>query len=192
MPPKAKFTKQEIIDAGLAILRRGDISCVTAREIGKYLKSSARPIFTIFSSMKEVIDEIEKEARKIYSSYVQEGLKKDLAFKGVGQAYITFAIKEPKLFQLLFMKKQDKQIGVNKILPEIEENYDAIVNSISDNYPVSKEVAVDLYRHLWIYSHGIATLCATSMCSFTSEEIGQMITEVFIALLTKRITESKK
>ena len=89
-------------------------------------------------------EDIEKEARKIYSSYVQDGLKKDLAFKGVGQAYITFAIKEPKLFQLLFMKKQDKSIGVNKILPEIEENYEAIVNSISDNYPVSNETAVDL------------------------------------------------
>lgn len=191
MPPKAKFTKEDIVRVGLEILRTSDISCVTAREIGKHLKSSARPIFTLYTSMAEVIEDIEKEAKKIYSSYVQDGLKKDLAFKGVGQAYITFAIKEPKLFQLLFMKKQDKNIGVSKILPEIEENYDAIVNSISDNYPVSKETAVDLYRHLWIYSHGIATLCATSMCSFTGEEIGEMITEVFKALLTKRIMEKK-
>ena len=191
MPPKAKFTKEDIVRVGLEILRKSDISYVTAREIGKYLKSSARPIFTLYTSMTEVIEDIEKEAKKIYSSYVQDGLKKDFAFKGVGQAYIAFAIKEPKLFQLLFMKKQGKDIGVNKILPEIEENYDAIVDSITDNYPVSKETAVDLYRHLWIYSHGIATLCATSMCSFTAEEIGEMITEVFKALLTKRIMEKK-
>lgn len=191
MPPKAKFTREDIVRVGLEILRKSNISCVTAREIGKHLKSSARPIFTLYTSMAEVIEDIEKEAKRIYSAYVQDGLKKDLAFKGVGQAYITFAIKEPKLFQLLFMKKQDKNIGVNKILPEIEENYDAIVNSISDNYPVSRETAIDLYRHLWIYSHGIATLCATSMCSFTGEEIGEMITEVFKALLTKRIMEEK-
>ena len=81
--------------------------------------------------------------------------------------------------------------GFNKILPEIEDNYDAIVDSITHNYPVSNETAIDLYRHLWIYSHGIATLCATSMCSFTGEEIGEMITEVFKALLTKRIMEKK-
>ena len=191
MPPKAKFTRKDIVNAGLVILRKSDISCVTAREIGKYLKSSARPIFTLYTSMNEVIQDIEKEVKRIYSTYVQEGLKKDLAFKGVGQAYITFAIKEPKLFQLLFMKKQDKNIGVNKILPEIEDNYDAIVDSITHNYPVSKETAIDLYRHLWIYSHGIATLCSTSMCSFTGEEIGEMITEVFKALLTKRIMEKK-
>ena len=70
MPPKAKFTKDEIIDAGLAILRERDISAVTAREIGKYLGSSARPIFTVFDNMGEVIDGIEDKAREIYSEYV--------------------------------------------------------------------------------------------------------------------------
>ena len=44
-----------------------------------------------------------------------------------------------------------------------------------------------LYRHLWIYSHGIATLCATSMCKFTGEEIGNMLTEVFKSLLKERL-----
>ena len=187
MPPKAKFTREDIVNAGLAILRKSDISCVTAREIGKYLKSSARPIFTLYVSMNEVIQEIEKEAKRIYSSYVQEGLKKDLAFKGVGQAYITFAIKEPKLFQLLFMRKLDQDIGVNKILPEIDDNYQAILDSITSHYPVSQDDAVILYRHLWIYSHGIATLCATSMCRFTGEEIGNMLTEVFKSLLKERL-----
>ena len=192
MPPKAKFTKQEIINAGLQILRKSDISCVTAREIAKCLHTSPRPIFTTFKNMNEVIEGIEKEARNIYSSYVHEGLKQDLAFKGVGNAYITFAIKEPKLFQLLFMRKQDQEMGINKILPEIEDNYEEIVKSISDNYPVDRETAIELYRHLWIYSHGIATLCATSMCKFTGEEIGALITEAFISLLKKKMSEKQK
>ena len=58
MPPKAKFTKEEIIDAGLTILRECDISAVTARKIGNYLGSSARPIFTVFENMSEVLDGI--------------------------------------------------------------------------------------------------------------------------------------
>ncbi|MBR2134529.1 MAG: TetR/AcrR family transcriptional regulator [Eubacterium sp.] len=187
MPPKAKFTKEEIIDAGLAILRERDISAVTAREIGNYLGSSARPIFTVFENMSEVLDGIEKKAREIYSEYVQQGLQQSLAFKGVSQAYIQFAIKEPKLFQLLFMRKLSGDIGVNKILPEIDDNYPAILKSITDEYPVSTDDAVVLYRHLWIYSHGIATLCATSMCRFTGEEIGIMLTEVFKSLLAERL-----
>ena len=192
MPPKAKFSKEEIIDAGLAILRERDISAVTAREIGNYLVSSARPIFTVFENMSEVLDGIENRAREIYSEYVKQGLQQSPAFKGVGQAYIRFAINEPKLFQLLFMRKLSGDIGVNKILPEIDDNYPAILKSITDEYPVSTDDAVILYRHLWIYSHGIATLCATSMCRFTGEGIGNMLTEVFKALLIEKMKGKSK
>ena len=187
MPPKAKFTKEEIIGAGLAILRERDISAVTAREIGNYLGSSARPIFTVFDNMGEVLNGIEAKAREIYSEYVEQGLQQTPAFKGVGQSYIQFAINEPKLFQLLFMRKTSGNIGINRILPEIDDNYTDILKSITDEYPVSADDAVILYRHLWIYSHGIATLCATSMCRFTEDEIGIMLTEVFKALLTERL-----
>ena len=189
MPPKAKFTREEIIEAGLAILRERDISAVTAREIGSYLGCSARPIFTVFENMGQVLEGIEDKAREIYTGYVREGLQKDLAFKGVGQAYILFAIQEPKLFQFLFMKKLSEDIGLNKILPEIDDNYPVILNSIMEQYPVSNEEAIMLYRHLWIYSHGIATLCATSMCRFTGQEIGNMLMDVFRALLTERLAK---
>ena len=192
MPPKAKFTRQEIIEAGLAILREQDISAVTAREIGNRLGSSARPIFTVFDNMGEVLNGIEAKAREIYSEYVRQGITKEKPFKGVGQAYILFAINEPKLFQLLFMRKLPDQIGVNKILPEIDDNYSAILQSITDSYPITTEEAILLYRHLWIYSHGIATLCATSMCRFTGEEISSILTEVFVALLKERLAGKMK
>ena len=192
MPPKAKFTKEEIIDAGLAILRKQGVSAITAREIGNYLNSSSRPIFTVFENMGEVLDGIESKARKIYAEYVNEGLQKEIAFKGVGQAYIEFAAKEPKLFQLLFMKELPEDIGLNKILPEIDDSYSAILQSITNNYPVSGDDAIMLYRHLWIYSHGIATLCATGMCRFSGDEISNMLTEVFVSLLKNKLAGGLK
>ena len=192
MPPKAKFTKREIADAGLAILRQHGISAVTAREIGRYLGSSSRPIFTVFENMEEVVSAVEGRAREIYTDYVQQGLQQDLAFRGVGQAYIAFAMQEPQLFRLLFMRKLPDDMVLGKILPEIDDNYPSIVKSITDQYPVTKEEAVILYRHLWIYSHGIATLCATSMCTFTQQEISDMLTEVFKALLFERLAGKAK
>ena len=192
MPPKAKFTRAEIIDAGLAILRKRNMAAVTAREIGHFLGSSPRPIFTVFESMAEVIEGIEQKAREIYSDYIRRGLEQDIAFKGVGKAYIRFSMEEPKLFQLLFMQKRTDETDIYKILPEIDENYSVILQSITDQYPVSTENAVILYRHLWIYSHGIATLCATSMCRFSDEKMEEMLTEVFRALLIERLKERGK
>ena len=148
MPPRAKFTKKEIVDAGLTILRESGITAVTAREIGRYLGSSSRPIFTVFENMGEVLDGIEDRAREIYSDYVHQGLQQNLAFRGVGQAYISFAMNEPQLFRLLFMRKLPDDMVLGKILPEIDDNYPSIVKSITDQYPVTNEDAVILYRHL--------------------------------------------
>lgn len=183
MPPKAKFTKEQIVDVGLKILREKGKESVTAREIGDHLNSSARPIFTVFNSMNEVMQEIENKAKETYARYVREGLEQDIAFKGVGQAYIKFAKNEPKLFQLLFMKELTRQTGIEKILPVIDDNYDDILKSVKDSYALSDEASLNLYHHLWIYTHGIATLCATGMCSFSDEEISGMLTEVFVSLL---------
>lgn len=183
MPPKAKFTREEIVSAGLEIVKADGIEALTARALGARLGSSPRPIFTVFESMEEVLGEVRMSAKKLYASYVDRGLSEEIAFKGVGTQYILFAIREPKLFRLLFMEEQENVPSISGVLPLIEENYDRIVSSVQDSYGLDIEAARKLYRHLWIYTHGIATLCATRMCSFTAEEIGSMMSEVFKGLL---------
>lgn len=185
MPPKAKFTKEEIVRAGLEIVRAGGRSALTARTLGEKLKSSARPIFTVFQSMDEVWEAVMEAVRELYTGYIEKGLAQEPAFKGVGTQYILFAIKEPKLFQLLFMAEQERVPSISEVLPLIDENYDKIVASVRDGYGLDDAAANRLYRHLWIYTHGIATLCATKMCRFTGEEISGMVTEVFRGLLTE-------
>ena len=183
MPPKCKFTKEEIVKAALDLTREEGIDALTARALGAKLASSARPIFTVFENMEEVQSEVRKAARALYANYIKEGLSQKIAFKGVGTQYILFSIKEPKLFQLLFMAEQPQKPPVKSILPIIDENYPQILASVQNGYGLSEADSERLYRHLWIYTHGIAALCATNMCSFTAEEISGMMTEVFLGLL---------
>ena len=110
-------------------------------------------------------------------------MSQEIPFKGVGEQYILFAIKEPKLFQLLFMKEQINVPKLSEVLPIIDDNYEKILDSIKNGYGMDSTSAQKLYHHLWIYTHGIATLCATKMCRFTDQQIGEMITEVFVSLL---------
>ena len=190
MPPKAKFTREEVIAAALTILREGGIGAVTARELGAKLNSSPRPIFTLFNSMEEVLYETKNAVRPVYNGYVREGLSEMPAFRGVGKAYIRFAMEEPEMFRLLFMKENGE--GIADILPAIDDNYTAIMQSIVNEYGLSEDAALFLYRHLWIYSHGIATLCATSSCRFSPSEIAEMLSDVFVALLQKYKREGEK
>lgn len=191
MPPKAKFSKEEIIAAALQIVRESGIEAVTARELGARLGSSARPIFTVFDNMEEVLAGVEDMARELYKQYVEEGLTQTPAFRGVGLAYIRFAIQEPKLFQLLFMSEKSGANDVEHVLALIDRNYEVILKSVQDSYGLAREKADRLYRHLWIYSHGIAALCATKVCHFTPQDIGGMLTEVFTGLFMKIKREEK-
>lgn len=185
MPPKCKFTKDEIIQAALAMVRANGISSITARALGTRLGSSSRPIFSVFQNMEEVHQEITKAARSEYNRYAKEGLSQALAFKGMGIQYISFAKNEPKLFQLLFMTEQVEKKDVFGVLPLIDDNYSEILLSIQRQYELDEKVAKKLYRHLWIYTHGIASLLAANVCDFGEEEISSMLTEVYRSLLVK-------
>lgn len=188
MPPKAKFTKEEITKTALEIVKTDGFEALTSRELGTRLGSSARPIFTVFKNMEEVQQAVIQSAKMLYREYVKKGLTEEHPFKGVGTQYILFSIHEPKLFRLLFMTEQAQIPNLSGVLPLIEESYEQILLSLQDDYGINKRLAEKLYRHLWIYTHGIATLCATKMCRFTGDEISSMITEVFTSLL-KNIRE---
>ncbi len=185
MPPKAKFTKAEIIGAALNIVRTEGYEALTSRALGIYLGSSARPIFTVFKNMEEVQQAMIEAAKNLYKEYVNKGLTAEHPFKGVGTQYILFSVNEPKLFQLLFMAEQKQIPDLSGVLPLIDESYGDILLSIQKDYEISELSAKKLYQHLWIYTHGIASLCATKMCRFTGEEISSMITEVCTSILKK-------
>lgn len=191
MPPKAKFTKDEIISAAFEIVRRRGMEVLTARSLADTLNSSPRPIFTVFAGMDEIVSEVIFKAKALYAEYVRRGLTCVPQFKGVGMQYILFAIQEPKLFQLMFMNERGTVPPLCEVLQLIEDSFEEILASITTSYGFDRDTALRLYYHMWIYSHGIATLCATKMCSFTAEDISRMLTEVCASLIKKIKGEGK-
>lgn len=191
MPPKAKFTEREIIQAALRLTEQSSIESVTARELGKQLGSSARPIFTVFQNMEEIKAALLLEAKGIYGKYVEEGLSRQPKFKGVGLSYIRFAIEHPELFRLLFMRSNQESANADTILPVIEDNYDRILQSVQEPYGLDPDTADRIYRHLWTYTHGIATMLATGLCSYTPEQIEDRLTDIFRGLLMLEKSKTK-
>lgn len=189
MPQKAKFSKEEIINSAISIVENRGIESLTARALGKELGTSSRPIFTTFKNMDDVIKGVHIFANNLYQNYISEGLKEPIAFKGVGKAYIRFAIEHPKLFQIMFMKEQSEIPNIDNILGLIEGSYQRILDSITGYYKVSDKIAKKLYLHMWIYTHGIATLIVNKMCKFTGEEISNMLTVVFKSLIMNGVKD---
>lgn len=179
MPPKAKFTKEQIISAALDIIRKNGLEALTARELGNELGSSARPIFTIFNSMDEVASAAITAARALFNRYVEEGLAMTPAFKGFGMQSIRFAMEEPKLFQLLFMRESENLPRYSDMLGMVDEHYEKVLRIIEDDFDIDSEQSRRLYFHIWAYAHGISALCATKACVFTMDEISEMLGTAF-------------
>lgn len=184
MPPKQMLTKEKIISTALNIAKHEGINAITARRLGMELGCSARPIFTVFSSMEEVHKETLKAAKELYKSYVETGMQNALLpFKGVGLQYVKFANDNPKLFQLLFMQENKSLPSLEKVLFQIDENSDKVLDVIQEQYNLNREESIKLYLHLWIYTHGIATLTATRVCSYDDETLNAMLGEVAVSIL---------
>ncbi len=192
MPPKAKFTKEEIVAKALEIVKTSGIDALTARLLGEKLGSSSRPIFTVFSSMDEVQNEVIASARRLYEKYIDDCMQCSNPFKGSGIGYIRFAADKPKLFQLLFMRERGDSPDRGTVLSLIDNNYGRILQAVQSEYGFSYETSREVYLHLWIYSHGIASLIATGVCKFSEQAISEMLADVGAGIIRKYKMEDKK
>ena len=173
MPPKPKFTKEELIQAALELTREGGLEMVVARNLGKKLNTAPSTIFTHFDSVEEIRQAVIEAARGLYNEYVEEGLKMVPPMKGFGVQYIRFAIEEPNLFAILFMKRRDDFKYVDFIVDE--GHYEKVITAAEDNFVINRQQAEFVYHNLWAYAHGIAVMSATGVCNFSIAEISQML-----------------
>ena len=183
MPPKPKFTKEEIIAAALELVSEKGIEALTARDLGTRLGSSARPIFTVFNSMEDVQEEVRAAALKRFESYAEKAIHYTPVFKQVGMQMILFAIEEPKLFQLIYMSENSGATDFEGIVERLGDVAQLCVDVIQRDYSLSEKDARALFEHVWIYTFGVGALCATGMCRFSREEIIQMLGQDFMAML---------
>ena len=49
MPPKPKFTREQLVDAAFELVREQGVDALVARELAKRLNTTTTPIFTFFT-----------------------------------------------------------------------------------------------------------------------------------------------
>lgn len=164
------------------MVREKGIDSVSARNIAKELGCSICPIFSCFENMEVLKEELLKKMHELYDSFISEGIKNsEKRFKGSGLAYIKFAKENKNYFKALFMGKNNFSIDT---LVKGEEN-EKINKIICESSGLNKEDAFKLHKYNWIFVHGIAVMLATDYADFSDEEISEMLTEEYIALLDK-------
>lgn len=186
MPPKFKFTRQEITNAALDVTRERGASGLTARALAARLGCSAKPIFSLFQNMEEVQQEVLSAANNLYHSFLLKEMSdgKYPPYKASGMAYIRFAKEEKELFKLLFMRDRS-----NEHITENREEIRPLLALIQRNTGLDEDNAYLLHLEMWIYVHGIATMLATSYLNWDAEFISQVLTDGYVGLTSRYCTE---
>jgi AcrR family transcriptional regulator len=165
MPPKIKYTEDDIIDAAYSVVRKYGWKNCTARSIATELGSSTMPIYSYVESMADLKQKVIEKAVNLMIDY-QTRVKTDIDFLDMGVGYVLFAKEEKNLFRLMFKQVPDDLPGTGNN-PEISfepfqaYTFETLLNHLSDSEILadfSREEKETIMHHAWIYSHGLAII----------------------------------
>ncbi len=176
MPPKFKFTREEIIDIAIDMVRKSGAQTLSARGLAEQMGSSTKPIFGLFQNMAELRGAVISKAHLKYTEYLHDDMSdgKYPPYKASGMAYIRFAKEERELFKLLFMRDRTEE----NIKDEREE-IRPLLEIIKNNMGISENEAYLFHIEMWIFVHGIATMIATSYIEWDMEFVSSVLSDAF-------------
>ena len=182
MSTKIKISKNMILDAAFEIVRKDGIDSLSNRELASKLKCSIRPIYYQFENVREMEKELYKKIEKYFYDFLMDNMVEGIPkYKQVGINYIKFAKEEKKLFQTLFMSELGLTPSV--FVSKDGEDYSKIEKLVRISTNLDDEDIKNFHTNMWIFCHGIATLVANNTVSLTDNQIEQMLSYEFQALM---------
>ena len=178
MSPRYKFTKEEMVEAALQVVRTKGIGGLTAKTMADELGTSTQPIFTSFGSMEGIKREVYAAAVRVYDGYTDAGLKAEVPFFGVGMQYIQFAREEPELYRLLFLSRET-DLSAMKSMEHLQQ---LVRPTLMRIYCMTSQEADLYFRNLWLVVHSLSTLIVTGDCPYSDQEIGRILTGFSISI----------
>ena len=153
------YSREQIVDAALELVREEGWSKVTTRAIAQKIGSSTMPIYSHVRSVKELEKELRVKAREIQKSFQQhpysEHVLLNLAF-----GYVVFARNEKNLFRFLYLESSDQLDLENG--EGMKESFFLEFGEDSEEGRALKELKSSgqevLIHYTWIFTHGLAML----------------------------------
>ena len=181
MPAVRKASREQIIDAAVAVLRDDGFSAINARSVAKKLGCSTQPIYFSFKNMDELKAALTERAIELHTQRVRDSLRahegSDSRYSSYGMGFVKFAAEEKQLFRWLYL--EGKQLGPYQndvLLPEI-------IAVIVEEFGYSEEVARRFHQDMTYFTYGLAILANTDHLRLTEPELREAFRREFRALL---------
>ena len=182
MPTKIRISKDMILDAAFEIVRKDGMEKLSNRELANKLSCSIRPIYYQFENVEEMQKELYLKIEQYFYKFILDNMVEEIPkYKQVGINYIKFAKKEKKLFQTLFMS--DTGLTPDAFVSKAGNDYKEIEKLVRISTNLKDDDIKDFHTKMWIFCHGIATLVANGTVKLTDNQIQELLSDEFQALM---------
>jgi AcrR family transcriptional regulator len=174
VPPKVRFSKEEVVKAAVTIVEEGGLKSLTARNVAASLGASTAPVYSQFATMDELAMCVMEQAQKALLDYTTRPYT-DRVFLNMGTGVVMFACEHRRLYRALLLEGDNYSHVISEFLDKLDSEMrkDTRFTSLSD---AERRV---LLRKMWTFTHGLASLiCVGLRKDCTQESVIKTLVDV--------------
>lgn len=190
MPPKAKITKEMIIDAAVEVARESGDENINARTVAQKLSCSTQPVMYHFAKIEDMKQAAYAKADGYHTEYLMNiSETQGDVMLGIGINYIRFAVEEPNLFRFLF---QSGFAIHNNLLEMINsEELTPVISAMQEAMNMSIEQTKEVFVTLALFVHGYASMIANNSLEFDEKLITTHLERLYTGAILALQEETK-
>ena len=182
MPPKARITRDMILDAAFDLVRAEGREALNVRTLAGRLGCSTQPILYNFAAVEELADAVYRRADEFHTAYILPGGSEGPdALLELGLNYVRFGHEEKRLFRFLFESNRFGGMDMNALLrgPGVE----ALVVILAEGLGCPAAEAQKVFLTFFAVAHGLASLLCHNAMAYDETECAGMLETVFTGAL---------
>lgn len=176
MPPRAKITKDMIIDAAFEVAREFGAENINARTISQKLGCSTQPVMWHFKTIADIKKAAYEKADHFHTEYILN-ISGDDPMKDIGLNYIRFAANEKNLFRFIFQSDEFSGKSLSELIESAE--FMPIYNILAQKTQTGLEQVKVIFKSLFLYVHGYASMLANNAIPYNEEELSKELELIF-------------
>lgn len=163
--PKAKITREMVIDAAFEVTRTMGAENVNARTVSEKLGCSTQPVMYHFAKIEDMKRAVYAKLDGFHTKYLmnienrQEGI-----MLGIGLNYIRFAIEEPHLFRFLFQSGFAVENSLLEMIDSVE--LEPVLSAMQEALEMTMEQTKEVFLTIALFAHGYASIIANNSLEY--------------------------